>query len=301
MTHLTTEQPKRRFRLAISLRAMIVLVLVVGLVLGWRVSKARQQKLISQAIRERGGTIYYDWEVVGGRYVPGRKPRISEWVRRFVGDEYFQEIAQVNLGYDYSTKDSIGRQHRDLMIGYLRNMSYVTHLDMYEFQVTDTDLAVLRNLPLLESLTIWNPEELSDAGIAQLRSLKRLVWLRIVNPRMTDSGIAALAKLPSLERLEFEGHGLSDSALVHLRKCKRLKHLYFHDENQITDDGLENLRGMTTLETLNIHGSRVTDKGLEVLATLPNLKLLNVPSATVTHDAVSKLQRRLPRLKIWRY
>ena len=72
--------PRRRLRL--SLRAFLVLVLVLGGWLGWQAHKAREQRLAVEAIRQYGGFVHYDWEFVGGALSTGRQPRAPAWLRR---------------------------------------------------------------------------------------------------------------------------------------------------------------------------------------------------------------------------
>ena len=49
-----------------SVRALLVLILVVGLWLGWVVHKAREQREAVAALQKFGGFVHYDWEFVNG-------------------------------------------------------------------------------------------------------------------------------------------------------------------------------------------------------------------------------------------
>jgi hypothetical protein len=117
-------------RLKISVRVLMLLVLTVGVLLAWRVNRARRQREAVEAVKEFGGEVYYDFEFVTGplktpqatwgpnprwgRQTPGRNPPAPNWLRRTVGDEYFQEIAYVRLLTDSGAVDSI---HRSLESG----------------------------------------------------------------------------------------------------------------------------------------------------------------------------------------
>ena len=63
----------RRF-LRFSVRGLIVLVLVVGVWLGWLVPHARIQRDAVAAITRAQGSAYYDWEWKDGHENPVGKP-----------------------------------------------------------------------------------------------------------------------------------------------------------------------------------------------------------------------------------
>ena len=94
---------KLRHRLKISLRAMMLVILVLGLWLGWRVNKAREQREAVAAVQRYGGWVHYDYEFVNGKLTSGRSPRAPRWLRGLLGDAFFQEVRQVSLVYDNSS------------------------------------------------------------------------------------------------------------------------------------------------------------------------------------------------------
>ena len=62
---------------------------------------------------------------------------------------------------------------------------------------------------------------------------------------------------------------IADAGLVHLKGLTSLDHLNLI-KTQITDAGLEHLKGMTSLTTLDLTGTKITDAGLaEIKAALP--------------------------------
>jgi len=61
---------------------------------------------------------------------------------------------------------------------------------------------------------------------------------------------------------------------VHFRKLSQLRRLDL-DGTQVTDSGLENLRGLTQLRDLNLNGTDVTDAGVQLLRkALPNCQIV---------------------------
>jgi hypothetical protein len=63
---------------------------------------------------------------------------------------------------------------------------------------------------------------------------------------------------------------------------------------QVSDAGLENLKGLTQLQSLDLGGTRVTDAGLNDLKRLTQLKNLFLWRTTVTNEGVKRLQKALP-------
>ncbi len=74
----------------------------------------------------------------------------------------------------------------------------------------------------------------------------------------------------------------------------------FLHETQITDSGLEHLKGLTSLQELQLDSTKVTDTGLEHLKSLKSLHYLHLDSTNVTDEGVKKLQKALPNCEIFR-
>jgi hypothetical protein len=69
-----TPHPWRRF-LRFSVRGLIVIVIVVGVALGWIVREAHIQRDAVAAIEKAGGSVRYDWESWVPKWLSGRRPR----------------------------------------------------------------------------------------------------------------------------------------------------------------------------------------------------------------------------------
>jgi hypothetical protein len=78
-----------------SLRALIVLVLLIGAGLGWLVRSAHVQRDAVAAIRRAGGSVSYDWEWNNGKSVPGGKPWAPKWLVDLIGVDYFAHVTSV--------------------------------------------------------------------------------------------------------------------------------------------------------------------------------------------------------------
>ena len=68
-----------------------------------------------------------------------------------------------------------------------------------------------------------------------------------------------------------DGTQVTDAGLEHLKGLTRLQSLDLSG-TQVTDAGLEHLKGLTQLQWLSLEGTQVTDAGLEHLKGLTNSK-----------------------------
>ena len=67
---------------------------------------------------------------------------------------------------------------------------------------------------------------------------------------------------------------------------------------RVTDAELENLKGLTALQSLDLSETRVTDAGLEHLKGLTALQSLDLSGTRVTSTGVRELQKALPHCSI---
>src|SRR5262245_2156580 len=85
----------KRRRLRISVRTLMLLIFGLAAWLGWRVNLARTQREAVAAIEAHGGFVAYNWEFVNDKRVPGRSPNAPGWLRKQLGDAFFQDVVQV--------------------------------------------------------------------------------------------------------------------------------------------------------------------------------------------------------------
>jgi len=173
---MTTTHPKRRF-FRYSLRTMFVVVTVFCVWLTIIVNRARDQKWAVDAVLELGGEVIYEhqWGVSG--------PPGPEWLRRFIGDEYFFSVYRVDL--DNTKAD-------------------------------DTTLASIKRFTDLEHLTLRD-NQITDAGLEHLKGLTNLYGLDLSNTKITDAGLMHLKGLTNLQLLSLDNTKITNDWLVHLK------------------------------------------------------------------------------------
>src|SRR4051794_307103 len=180
--------PTTRERLRFSLRSLLLLVLLIALWLGWQVHRARRQREAVAIIKAFGGHVYYDWESRGPEWAPkGRRPPGPAWLRRAIGDEYFQEVEIITF-----TRAAPGAIR---VVPTLRAFPSLKVLDLHESQATDASLAVVGDLASLETLDLYEAN-VTDAGIARLKGLKNLKRLGMSDANLGDESLTYLKNLP---------------------------------------------------------------------------------------------------------
>src|SRR4051794_16010484 len=73
-------------RVQSSVRALMALVLALGVGLGWFVHRAQVQRDAVAAILRAGGRVSYDWQWNNGRRIAKAKPRWPGWLECFSGE-----------------------------------------------------------------------------------------------------------------------------------------------------------------------------------------------------------------------
>jgi hypothetical protein len=150
----------------------------------------------------------------------------------------------------------------------------IVKIDLHSTGVTDADLIFLENskkeLGTLRYLDL-RLTNITDAGVANIRSLKNLQTLNLFRTQLTDDGLARLKNLKQLQTLLIGGTKVTDSGMVYVTRFKELKKLSLF-QTQVSDEAIPELKRLRKLETLLISGSKITNAGAaELQLALPRL------------------------------
>jgi WD40 repeat protein/Leucine-rich repeat (LRR) protein len=138
----------------------------------------------------------------------------------------------------------------------------------FVLHVTDTDLAYLKWLPNLRTLTFGlGSKNVTDDSLKHLRKLTNLEQLSLFNTRVTGTGFEHLKGLPKLRELCFGGH-----------------------REPITDASFQHLKGLTNLEKLVIVFGEVSGPALEHLEELPRLESLRFICSSLSDGSLKRLK-----------
>jgi hypothetical protein len=83
-----------------SVRRLIVLVIVIGLGLGWIVRSTRIQREAVAAIERAGASVTYDSGWTENRLPLNREPWAPKWLVNMIGVDFFGHVVEVDLGYE---------------------------------------------------------------------------------------------------------------------------------------------------------------------------------------------------------
>jgi Leucine-rich repeat (LRR) protein len=191
----------------------------------------------------------------------------------------------------------IGKKVTDDGLIYLKDFPQLKMLMLGNTEITDSGLQFFSNLQKLEDLDLYNTN-VTDEGIPHLVPLKSLRQLTLgkhplsKKEPITEKAAAYLAQIQTLEYLDLESITATDYALSELSKLPNLKSLYAstgRSGKPITDQGLNHLSKIKSLELLRINTKAGTDEGLAALAQLPNLKKLSLTCPKITDKGLSKI------------
>jgi internalin A len=246
---MSHRRPWRR-HLHLSVRVLIVLVLLVGGGLGWVVRSTGVQRQALAAIRRAGGNYTYDWQYVGGEFVPFARPGWPEWLVARLGEDYFGHVNWVGLHVLKVPEEGPPNDH--------------------EKRIVVEALAQIGHLSRLEELDIEGTEA-GDSGLANLERLTHLKALTVCDWDLTDPGF--LETMTELEHLDLNDSAVGDAGLAHLKGLTRLRILELVG-TKVTDGGLAHLKGLTSLQDVYLGDTKITDAGVrELQEALPRLRI----------------------------
>ena len=111
----------------------------------------------------------------------------------------------------------------------------------------------------------------------------------LTGTKITDEKLAMLKELSGVRELSLMGcRNVTDAGLEHIKGLHSLSYLALSG-TKITDEGLSKLSGMTQLQTLYVAGTEVGDDGLAVLVNFPKLKELAISNTNATDASVEYL------------
>ncbi len=163
----------------------------------------------------------------------------------------------------------------------------LTFVNLENLKVTDAGLAQLKDLKGLLYLNL-SKTAVTDAGLKHLKGLARLRVLNLYETRVTDAGLEHLKELKALTSLVLSSKAVTDAGLAHF------KDLTFVNlgGTSVTDAGLAHLKEHQGLTHLFLHGTKVTDAGLVHLKDQRGLTYLNLSYTKLTDVGLEQLSNR---------
>lgn len=327
--------PTNRWRPRFSLRALLLLITVLCLLLGYHVPRARQQRFAVAALLEAGAVVVYDW---GGS--KGRQQAMTfqsaapapAWLRKLIGDEYFQEVFMVEWSIHSPVRTGAFADLAELPelkmlvitgagnppLDTLPSMINLEHLSIKGCQITDTTLQQIGRQWSLNDLTLEITGPVTAQGMECLAEPQRLRTLDLSHSAIGDELLPAIGRLPALQSLTLDFTDITDAGVAHLHSIRALSKFSAVGGGtnsgarraakvSLGDMALQTLAGHSRLTRLEIGrrmsrsnpSPRITSSGLAALVRLP-LTELGLHNAALTDSDIAALKsmRSLNEVKV---
>jgi Leucine Rich repeat len=162
-------------------------VLFLASALGWFMYHVRIQQEAVAAVKQAGGGVIYSCNWRNGRFDPQGKPGVPEWLLQRLGPDFFYSVKYAGVFTELGSRADDNLMTR---LGQLRELEalYVDGND-----VTDLGLAHLKSLTTLRSLYLQGTG-VTDTGLKHLKTMKSLEALNLENTRVTTAGVEQLKR-----------------------------------------------------------------------------------------------------------
>lgn len=267
MPENSQRQPRRRW-LSFSLRAMLVLITLVCVLLGWLgrdVYQYRQRKALIERIVSAGGHYSisgFEYDVANTNADPrGFKERLLAW---WFGPEFhLRDIDAVSLQEgDHS-----------VLLEDLAELHTIQSLVLSGAEITKETAQTLLAMQSLSEVRIYSTN-ITPKELTRIKSLSALQGLQLYSEAANDKNIALLKHFPGLTWLKMGNGSLTDEGLRSLKDCPRLRYLHLGGFANVTDEGLKELGGVVLLESLTLVQLPLTDTTWEGIGQLTALQKL---------------------------
>ncbi len=127
-------------------------------------------------------------------------------------------------------------------------------------------MTIAQDTPELRFSALNVAKEYADKDLALLKPVAdQLRWVDLARSKVTDAGLAQIATMKNLTRLHLENTVITDAGIDQLKGLEQLEYLNLYG-TAVTDAGVMKLAGMKNLKKLFVWQSKVTDAGAKKLA-----------------------------------
>lgn len=309
------EKPRRARRgLAMSLRAMMLVVLLVAVWTGWQVNRARAVRRSVRAIQEYGGSVVFESPFdKSGKWMSRIHP--PKWLYHKLGEEFFSSVTSVKIDR------KSGKRSLSDVVNFLINFPELRELDIGGVYVIDADIEVIGRMSRLEKLFIaeasetialsnWQatqgslakPTSFTPRGMRHLAKLKKLKSLLLLTRDAIDESVLEeLARLPELRSLGLRLVELDDSEAQALGRFRQLDTLMLDvGLNTVIDpEGGRLKRGpkhplpiasWSEMTSLSLWGVEVNSEEMKAISRLKKLQCLTLANSKIDDAKLAALR-----------
>ena len=177
----------------------MLLVLVLGVGMGWYARSVTRQLAAVAAIKRAGGSVDYD--INWGHYNPdildpNGRPRAPKWLAERLGVDYVGRVVYVDL---MPTRFSGKPTADDKTLAYLSQLDHLENLILTGTAITDAGMAHIEGLKQLRNLELGNTK-VTDRGLKHLKGMTQLGQLSLYGSKVSDEGVLDLeVSLPRVQ------------------------------------------------------------------------------------------------------
>ena len=253
---------KRRW-MKISVRGLLIMLTALCVLLGIEALRVHRQQRAVERVKGLGGLVAFDDQIPKGTW-SDQPIGAPQWLTRNTGEGWFQKVVLIN--FDKGSNP------------------------------TNDDLVLLRDLPDVREITLFNKKKITDEGLVHLGRLKYLEKLPLHGTRVRGPGLRHF-RTQKLTLITLEDTPFGDGGMVYLANRPGLQYLNLSG-TKITDHGLFALVHLPSLTRLEVSRTAISDEGLEHLARLTSLTQLFISNTNTTETGRARLRTSLPKCRI---
>lgn len=173
-------------------------------------------------------------------------------------------------------------------------------VDLSCSQVTDEGLEVFRTHTQIRRLDLHDMQ-IGDSGIACFRRCRRLRHLYVSGTQITLDGVASLEGAAKIMRLDLVGTSSAISSYHRFAELKSLSYVTI-DASYLHPDTMQMLRNCHSLHIVSIDDESASDSDVLLLSQLKGLgtlEVIEIYSPRVTDECIKTLQKELPTVSIF--
>jgi len=163
-------------------------------------------------------------------------------------------------------------------------------------EVTDAGMKHLAELPNLEYISAFLTP-LRGTFLKDLRACKKLQAMSLDSDGLKDEEFKYLPGFPNLQILQLSRANVNNQGMKYIGGCQKLRWLDIGKNPAVTDESIQYLKQLKSLEQLEVQGTSITPAGLLQLKG-SSLKLLTLAEGFLTRSQHAALLAAIPDLKI---
>ena len=214
-------------------------------------------------------------------------------------DQDLARIGNLTIGLEeFSDMDLTGSGVTDGGLQHLAKLPNLESLNLAATKITNTGLLAALSLPKLTKLNL-NGCLISLPMVETLSKLERLEILSLESTKVGDNELPPLVNLSQLKELDLSYCPITDNAFKTLGSFRNLEILRV-DHTSINGSGMQFMKRKKSevgLRVLNASVTRFGEQGLQFIKGVETLEELNIASAEITDRAISLNLKGLSHLK----